>query len=340
MGHTTQSLALRAILERNGHTVVTTFLGTNFNCRKNVLYQNLPYQNFFSPAFLHRSDRQGINLFRTFLYNLLLSPIYFYTIVRIAWHIRISDAHAVIVFYDMIGQLGSYFSFSGKPVYSISHHFFFDHSSFKWPLNRKAERIMLKLHSALASLGARKKLAISFTEENNIVESRLIVIPPLLRPEILKCSSICKEFVHIYCLQPGFLKDITNLAIKTPKMEFRVFIHEFGKSPVLPSNLHVSLIKEKLFLESMCNSCLVICTAGFETLAEAAYLNKPLVVIPSAGHFEQYCNSLDALRAGMAVVIQDGTIGELPAYSDNPGHTEFKKWADGAEEIFLKCLTE
>jgi uncharacterized protein (TIGR00661 family) len=340
MGHTTQSLALRSMLERNGHIVTTTFLGTSFNGRKNALYQNLPYKNFFSPVFLNRLDKQGINLFRTFLYNILLSPVYFYTILRIAWHIRISDANAVIVFYDMIGQLGSYFSFSGKPVYSISHHFFFDHPSFKWPLNRKAERIMLKFHSALASIGARKKLAISFTEEKNIVESKLYVIPPLLRTEILKCNPICQEIIHIYSLQPGFLKDIVKLAIKTPKMEFRVFVHEFGKSPEVPSNLYISLIKDDKFRESIYNSCLVICTAGFETLAEAVYLNKPLIIIPSKRHFEQYCNSIDAERVGIAAISDSFNGVDMPALKNNPAHVAFVKWITKAEEIILKSLTE
>jgi uncharacterized protein (TIGR00661 family) len=340
MGHTTQSLALRSILERNGHIVTTTFLGTNFNGRKNVLYQNLPYQSFFSPVFLHRSDKQGINLFRTFLYNILLSPIYFYAIVRIAWHIRISDARVIIVFYDMIGQLGSYLAFSGKPVYSISHHFFFDHPSFKWPLNRKAERLMLKFHSALASLGSRKKLAISFTEENNIVASKLFVIPPLLRPEILQCRPKWEEFVHIYCLQPGFLNDIVNLAIQTPKMEFRVFVHEFGKSPELPSNLYISLIKDDKFRESIRNSCLVICTAGFETLAEAVYLNKPVIVIPSKGHFEQYCNAIDAERAGIAAISDSFDGVDFPGLKNNPAHVPFVKWVAKAEEIIINSISD
>jgi uncharacterized protein (TIGR00661 family) len=340
MGHTTQSLALRSVLERNGHTVTNTFLGASFGSRKNVLYQGLPYQNFFSPVFLHRPDKQGISLFRTFLYNLLLAPIYFYTIVRIAWHIRTSEAQAVIVFYDMIGQLGSYFSFSGKPVYSISHHFFFGHPSFNWPSNRKAERGLLKIHSTLASLGARKKLVISFTEEKNIPEIKLFVIPPLLRSEILNSSPISQDFIHVYCLQPGFLNDIVTLAIQTPEMVFRVFIHEFDENIDLPSNLNVSLIKKDKFRESMNHSCMVICTAGFETLAEAVYLNKPLVVIPSKGHFEQYCNAIDAERAGIAKISESFKSVKLPVLKNNPAHVPFVKWISKAEEIILNSLTE
>jgi uncharacterized protein (TIGR00661 family) len=339
MGHTTQSLALRTMLERNGHTVAKTFLGINFFSKKNVLYQNLPYQTFFSPVFLLRSDKQGISLYRTYLYNLLLTPIYFYSIIRIACHIRTSEAQAVIVFYDVIGQLGSFFSFSGKPVYSVSHHFFFDHPSFKWPMNRKTERAMLIIHSKIASLGARKKLAISFTEEINIPESKLIVIPPLLRSEILNSNSASYDFVHIYCLQPGFLNDILNLAIQTPEMEFRVFIHEYNDSIELPLNVQISLLKADKFLESLSHARLVICTAGIETLAEAVYLNKPLVVIPSKGHFEQFCNAIDAERAGIATNSDSFKSVKLPILKNNPVHVPFVKWIAKAEEIIINSIT-
>ena len=110
MGHTTQSIALRSMLEKSGHTVVSTFLGTNFFCRKNELYRSISHERFFSPVFLKKHDQKGINLFLTFLYNLLLSPLYIFTILRIAYRIRTSDAQAVIVFYDMIAQLGVFFS--------------------------------------------------------------------------------------------------------------------------------------------------------------------------------------------------------------------------------------
>jgi uncharacterized protein (TIGR00661 family) len=254
--------------------------------------------------------------------------------------IRRSDSDAVIVFYDAIGQLAAFFSFSGKPVYSVSHHFFFSHPAFNWSANRKSERWLLIFHSWLASLGSKKKLALSFTAENHIPRKKLFVVPPLLRTEIRKTIPVSGDHIHIYLLQQGFLNLIIELAKEMSQREFRTFIHKLNNGIKLPLNMNVTALSADEFLTSISNSRMVICTAGFETLAEAIYLNKPLAIIPSKGHFEQYCNSLDALRAGVAIVIEDKRTGELPVYSDNPGHTNFKKWADRAEETFLKYLTE
>jgi uncharacterized protein (TIGR00661 family) len=314
-------------------------MGIQFR-HENKLYRTIPHEYFYSPVFLHRSDHKGINLFRTFLYNLLLSPVYLCTIIRIAHRIRVSDAQVVIVFYDMLGQLGSFFSFSGKPVFSVSHHFFFAHSSFKWPVGRIAERKMLILHSWLASLGARKKLAISFTPENNIPGKKLFVVPPVLRKEILDSMPASGDHIHIYCLHTGFLEPVVNMAKNMPQKEFRVFLHDIKNKTELPSNVYVSSISGDQFRDSMITSGMIICTAGFETLAEAIYLNKPLVVIPSKGHFEQYCNAADALRTGAAIIAKSFEIDELPVNKVNPAHTQLVNWIIEAEEIILKCLTE
>ena len=80
---------------------------------------------------------------------------------------------------------------------------------------------------------------------------------------------------------------------------------------------------------------LVICTAGFETLAEAVYLNKPLIIVPSKGHFEQYCNALDALRTRIAMVEEDFNMENPPKFNKNPAHVRFKQWADKSGEIIL-----
>jgi uncharacterized protein (TIGR00661 family) len=340
LGHTTQSLALRTMLENKGHTVSATFLGNSLFHKDNELYRSVPHELFYSPVLLQRSDKLGITLFCTFLYNLLLSPLYLFAIIRIAYRIRISDAQAVIVFYDMVGQLGSFFSFSGKPVFSISHHFFFSHPSFKWPEKRKVERKMLIFHSWLASLGARKKLALSFTPEDNMPEKKLIIVPPLLRKEILNAMPVAGNHIHIYCLQSGFLNSIVNIAKQMHQREFRVFLHEVTNEIDLPANIQVSIISGDKFRESIISSNIVVSTAGFETLAEAIYLNKPLVVIPSKGHFEQYCNAVDVSRAGAGTVSTDFDIHESNFYSENPAHFQFIKWISKTEEIFLQNLTE
>jgi hypothetical protein len=38
----------------------------------------------------------------------------------------------------------------------------------------------------------------------------------------------------------------------------------------------------------------VVCTAGFESVSEAAWLGKPLFLVPVENHVEQQVNALDA----------------------------------------------
>jgi len=338
MGHTTQSIALRSMLERNGHSVIITFTGTNFFKRKNPLYIDIHHKTFFSPVFLPRKDKQGINLFRTFIYNFLLAPFYLYSIIQIAYRIRASGADSVIVFYDMVGQLGSFFSFSGKPVFSVSHHFFFNRPALKWPLKRKAERCLLIIHSWMASVGAKKKLALSFSEEPSIPDKNIYVVPPLIRSEILESKAQAGKHIHVYSLQAGFLQSVNELAKKFPEKEFRVFLNDIPKDFEHLANVNVFTVSKDKFKESLVTAGLVLCTAGFETLAEAIYLNKPLIVVPSKGHFEQYCNSLDVSRIGAAIVYEDFNFPHLPVSKNNSSFVPFVKWVDKSEQIFLKYL--
>lgn len=340
MGHSTQSLALRSILMQNGHTVSQTYLGSHFSRPKNQLYGSLPHEYFYSPVFLKTKDRKGIDIYLTFLFNLLLAPLYIFTIVKLAWAIRKSGADAVVVFYDMIGQLASFLSFSGKPVYTVSHHYFLEHPSFSFPHDRKSERFMLKAHSRIASLGAKKKLALSFTRETDIVQKKLYVIPPLLRKEILEVTPVKGDHIHIYCLLPGFLDTISEMAGQIPGREFRVFMREVEFREGLPGNVRIFPVSGDEFLESIRTCGTVICTAGFETLAEAVYLDKHLMVVPSGSHYEQYCNALDAKRAGVAETLDSFIFSELPIFHQNPAHDRFMKWIRDSGEIILKHLTE
>jgi len=339
MGHLTQSLALRSILERNGHSVASTFIGTNFFRAANPLIKEEKCASFFSPVFLPRLDKKGIALIPTFIVNLLLAPLYIFSICRIACKIRASDADAIVVFYDIIGQLGSLLAFSGKPVYAISHHFFFSHPVFKFPKERKIERTLLLLHSHIASLGAQRKIALSFSDETSIPENKLFVLPPLIRSEILENKEITGDHVLVYSLQKGFLEAVCTLAKRYPKKKFEVFLHSLNNEKKLPDNLSAFLVSKDGFMHSLLTSSMVICTSGFETLTEAIYLNKPLIIVPSRNHFEQYCNSLDAKRIGAASVFDDFNSIELPEAKNNLAFVSFKEWIKKADEMFLFHLS-
>lgn len=67
-------------------------------------------------------------------------------------------------------------------------------------------------------------------------------------------------------------------------------------------NIHVRPISNEAFITSMAQSRGVLCGAGFETPAEALYLQKKLLVIPMKGQYEQHCNAAALKKMGVPVL--------------------------------------
>ena len=83
----------------------------------------------------------------------------------------------------------------------------------------------------------------------------------------------------------------------------------------------------------------LISTAGFDTVAEAAYHGIPLAVIPAQNHFEQKCNGADITAKGIGVAvdqINQATLEEMTAKESGA----FRKWVDLAGEQIIKCIEE
>lgn len=93
------------------------------------------------------------------------------------------------------------------------------------------------------------------------------------------------------------------------------------------------------FLKYMqgCSGC--VTTAGFESVCEAMYLGKPVMMIPA--HVEQEINAADASAVGAGIVNTTFDISRLmdhiPHYATK--REVFREWGDSAEELFIRHLT-
>jgi uncharacterized protein (TIGR00661 family) len=74
------------------------------------------------------------------------------------------------------------------------------------------------------------------------------------------------------------------------------------KTEYQTANVIIKPITNDTFVEDMAKSKGVFCGAGFETPAEALYLNKKLMVIPMKGQFEQQCNAAALELMGVPVI--------------------------------------
>jgi uncharacterized protein (TIGR00661 family) len=103
-------------------------------------------------------------------------------------------------------------------------------------------------------------------------------------------------------------------------------------------NLFVHPIDGKKFLEMMAGAKGLVTTAGFESVCEAMYMRKPVLMVPVEDHYEQFCNSQDAVRAGAGVFSRKFEISKLLTYiaSGKQGNENFKEWVDSAPELILR----
>ena len=78
-------------------------------------------------------------------------------------------------------------------------------------------------------------------------------------------------------------------------------------------------------------------TAGFESVCEAMYLGKPVLMVPS--HIEQEINAFDAVRTGAGVSCDWFDLSRLLEFSESfEPDPSFRKWVRSAADIIVHEL--
>jgi uncharacterized protein (TIGR00661 family) len=342
-GHMTQAVSLAMALESNGHNIQRVYLGRSPQRKVPGFistYFGIRMRFFRSPNFLRTQDKKGVNVLSSILYNALLLPYYIYEIIRLAFIIRRSSVNGVVNFYDAIGGFAYFFSFSRKPFYAISHQYFLEHPDFRSQGTFRFQGVLLRLYSAFTSLGVKKRLALSFTESSDLPQKRLFVVPPLLRKEIYEINSTRGNYTLVYVLNPGLLVDVKDWCLSYPERDVLVFTDAPGFIENPPSNLRIEPLGGASFMNALAGCETLVCTAGFETVAEAAYLGKKILVIPSENHYEQECNAADAVRAGVAMKAKKFDPAVLFGHAVNESKPDaLKNWFDRSHEMIIGHFT-
>ena len=85
------------------------------------------------------------------------------------------------------------------------------------------------------------------------------------------------------------------------------------------NNVSLRPIGNKAFIESMASCTGILCGAGFETPAEALFLNKKLMVIPMKNQYEQHCNAAALMALGVPVIknLKKKQVPKIESWLDN-----------------------
>ena len=84
----------------------------------------------------------------------------------------------------------------------------------------------------------------------------------------------------------------------------------------------------------------LVTTAGFESVCEAMYMGKPTLMVPVKGHFEQWCNARDAMKAGSGIYADRFHLDSLLEYI--PQHKkkdqQYTKWIYEAGRVLMQTI--
>jgi uncharacterized protein (TIGR00661 family) len=350
-GHLTQAMTMEKLLLNHGHQVVGILVGRSPIRKLPEFFEkgvSSPISFFDSFNFVPSFKNKRPSVFRTVIYNLIHAAEFFPSIRFVTKTIKETNPDVIINFYELIGSFGYLFSRTKAPEVCIGHQYLLLHKDFNIPEFGYEGHLALNLYSKMTSMGATERLALSFRSMPDDLKHRIKVVPPLLRPEVLAYSRdgigdqriVDGDYILGYMLNSGFAHDVMHWHYDHPTTQLRFFWDKHDAGPVkeYDDTLTFYYLDDKEFLHQMAGCKAYASTAGFESICEAMYMGKPLMMVPS--HIEQKCNAFDATRFNAAVEAQEFDLSILLDFADNgfSKDEKFPEWALSAQEVFINAL--
>ena len=345
-GHMTQALAMKRILEASGHQVVAVFMGENPHrplppfVREELAGLLFTYP---TPAFTVDRNRKGVLPWSTVFRAIAKIPRYWAVGPEIHRRMRETSPHLILNFYDLLGGLYVFIYRPGIPVVAVGHQFLFFHPEFPTGRENWWDIQAIKWNTLLTALGARLRLALSFTALPDLPHRRIRVVPPLLRDAVLDAEPGGGNHILTYVLNPGYAEELDRWHRDHPEVEMHCFWDRTDVPAVTSPRKGLSFhrLDDRVFLDLLAGCRGYASTAGFESVCEAAFLGKPILLVPTGKHVEQRCNALDAARAGIARWRNDfdlsDLLDEIEGFDPGPRQS-FRDWVKGGREAFLPLL--
>jgi uncharacterized protein (TIGR00661 family) len=339
-GHMTQAMAVKEMAEAAGHQVVAVTLGVSaqrpmpayFASAMKIRVRQLP-----TLEFKYKNNRSVSNT-ATLLGVFGQLPKYFRLLRQLDAIVAETQPDVILNFFEPIAAFYTITRRRRPPVVAIGHQFMFQHPGYVQAPQLWKQLWSLKIYTRL--LGARAtKLALSLYPAPDLPERRLLVGPPILRKQLFTLTANPQgDFVLVYLLNHGYAEQISAWSAKNPQTK----LHCFYDKPGAPAEEHVSptltfhrLDGEK-FLTLMAECQHVVCTAGFESVSEAAWLGKPLFLVPVENHVEQQVNALDAQQFGLGLAETSFNLDRLKELPARLPVEDFRAWVNcAADKLFM-----
>jgi uncharacterized protein (TIGR00661 family) len=343
-GHMTQAIALQQHLAAAGHTVAGVLIGKNAQRKiPEFFYEKIkaPIETFLSPNFIRNKKNNGVRLFHTAADALKKIPEYKKSLKFIDAKIKDWQPDMIINFYEPLAGIYYFFYHPKIKAVCIGHQYLALHPKFKFPHHKPLQKFLYIFFTNLTAYGATAKLALSFKNWSNIDKKNLLIAPPLLRAEIKDVKISDDNFLLTYLLIPGYAHDIISWQQKNQDQKISIFCDQTKNEWPKNENLTFNDINDIEFLKQLGACSGYLSTAGFESICEAAYLGKPIFVVPTKKHYEQECNAIDIRKAGLGLSADKFNLSDFVPHLNsqkNNNQFQFKNWVDEAPTKFIEIL--
>ena len=279
-GHISRAVQLYPYLKKFG--TVDFFISGN-NASLNV---DIPIKYKSKGCSLHYSKCGGLDYWEI---AKNINPLQMY---RDAKALPLSEYDVVINDFDSVTALAS-------KIQKVKSVQFGHQASFKSKLTPRSENNNLMGELVLQKYApANKYLGLHFKEYDTFIH------PPIIKDDIVNATPTDLKHISVYL--PSFDKDCLETAFrKVSDVPFHWFVNDI-KKPYTVGNITYFPVNQKLFNDSLITSHGIITGGGFETPAEALYLNKKVLSIPIQKHYEQECNAAALKLLGVPVLSKVG----------------------------------
>ncbi|CCG99069.1 hypothetical protein FAES_1059 [Fibrella aestuarina BUZ 2] len=344
-GHLTQAISLAQMVQAAGHEVVEAQVGLAADRPIPAFFAEqfpAPFKPVTTPELVYCPHTNQLLLGPTVKRVLSKLGTFRQSMQQLHEAIETHQPDVVVNFFELLCGLTYAFYRPSVPVISVAHQFMALHPDFPFPPKKRLDKWSFLGLVRLNAIGSSEVLGLSFDQQADVPNRRLRVVPPLLRQELAALKPTQEPFMLAYTTQPGLRSVVRAAHQQQPNQALRYYHAGVGQvEEVVDETLTECKLDGQRFLADMARCSAVATTAGFESVCEAMFLGKPVLMMPQPNHYEQACNALDGQRAGAGLAADTfdlaGLVGYVPEY-DRGLQKRFQHWHSRVSGLFLASL--
>lgn len=330
-GHISRYLVVKEILERHGHEVFGYATGRELPSYAQDIQKFEPGPSFFI-------ERNRVSVWSTTLYNVPRLRAYYASVTALAKFIREQRFDHAIVDFEPVSaraltRLRKRFTIFDNQTIAFAE---LPHTAgVQWA--RRGMALFVRFYYG-SFRQVRRFLTYSFAPLKPKLRGQQI-IPPCVRKDVLGITPSAGEHFLFYSsigeLPPGLIE----FAKRNPGIEVRAYVTGLRNADV-PANIILPGLDSSGFLNDFASCRVFIANAGFESLAEAIHLRKPVVVAPIRGQWEQQINAGLVEEFGIGLAAPDFSLQTFEAAlrHDKAPSEEVRDWVAHGRETLENAL--